>query len=468
MTAIPDPIFAAPVDSRIGRLDFSQGYPSADTTARLFDELDFQRAVQGYLWAIPLMSFTQWQRDHEDVFGVGDGDIVEYLTFVDKLGILTANATTPYLVGFPNLNRTGPLVIDVPAGPTAGGVLDFWQRSISDTGLAGPDAGAGARYLIVGPGQEVPAIEGAIVVHMPTMNIMHGTRILTTDPEEAARTLAAYRVYPASQIDNPPPTRVVRPEGREWSGIQPRGLAYWELLSAIINDEPVNERDRISVAALEHLGIVKGEPFAPTERQRRILEEATVVGEAMARAIGYEPRFKGATVYPGRDWKMALFLDPSQEGEHTTQLDERTAWFYEAVTATKGMTTHTPGLGQVYLHVGRDSSGEWLSGDRQYELLVPANAPVEQFWSFTAYDVDTRCFIPNPHERADRSSRDPLVVNADGSVTLHIGPTPPAAGDSNWIPTVPGRGWFAYFRFYAPKIEYFDKTWQLPDLVHVR
>ena len=99
---------------------------------------------------------------------------------------------------------------------------------------------------------------------------------------------------------------------------------------------------------------------------------------------------------------------------------------------------------------------------------MPPNAPVEQFWSYTAYDCDTRCFIDNPFDRADRSSHDPIVVNDDGSVTLFLGPTPPESGDSNWIPTVPGRGWFAYFRFYAPKIEYFDKTWQLPDLIHVR
>lgn len=467
MTAIPPPLFSAPVETRIGHLDFSQGYPTPATTAHLFDELDFQRAVQGYLWAIPLVGFAHWQREHETVFGAGDCDIVEYIGFADKLGLLTANATTPYIVGFPSLARTGPLIIDVPAGPTAGAVLDFWQRPITDTGLTGPDGGAGARYLLVGPGQDTPDVPGAIVVPTPMLNVMHGTRILATDPDEAARTLAGYRVYPASRLSDPSPTRVVRPDGRPWSGTQPRGIAYWEAVARLVNDEPVHERDRITVASLEHLGIVKGRPFQPDERQRRILEEATVVGEAMARAIGYEPRFAGATVYPGRDWKLALFLDADQEVEHTTQLDERTAWFYEAVTASKGMTTHTPGQGQVYLHVGRDSDGAWLSGDHHYELVVPADVPVAQFWSFTAYDNDTRCFIDNPAARADRSSRDPLDVEPDGSVTLHIGPTPPAGREANWIPTVPGRGWFAYFRFYAPTEAYFDHSWQLPDLVKV-
>jgi hypothetical protein len=38
----------------------------------------------------------------------------------------------------------------------------------------------------------------------------------------------------------------------------------------------------------------------------------------------------------------------------------------------------------------------------------------------------------------------------------------------NWIKTTPGKGWFPYFRFYAPKQAYFDKTWQLNDLEEVR
>ena len=31
------------------------------------------------------------------------------------------------------------------------------------------------------------------------------------------------------------------------------------------------------------------------------------------------------------------------------------------------------------------------------------------------------------------------------------------------VPTVPGRNWFAYFRFYQPTEAYFDRSWPLPD-----
>ena len=258
MTQTPPPLFPSPVETRIGRLDFDAGYPAPDTTARLFDELDFQRAVQGYLWAVPYVSFGQWQHEHETVFGATDGDLVHYRTFRDKLGLLTSNATTPYIIGFLNLDRTGPVVLDVPPGPTAGMILDFWQRPVADLGLTGPDAGLGGRYVLVGPGQDDPGLEGALSIAVPTVNVFHGIRILTTDEGEAAETLAGYRAYPADRRDNPPPTRVISPEGRTWSGTQPRGLAYWEMLARLVGEEPVHERDRIMLAMLEHVGIRKG------------------------------------------------------------------------------------------------------------------------------------------------------------------------------------------------------------------
>jgi hypothetical protein len=53
-------------------------------------------------------------------------------------------------------------------------------------------------------------------------------------------------------------------------------------------------------------------------------------------------------------------------------------------------------------------------------------------------------------------------------VDLYFGSEPPKGHENNWIPTVPGKGWFALFRFYAPTEAYFDRSWALPDLVRVK
>jgi hypothetical protein len=132
------------------------------------------------------------------------------------------------------------------------------------------------------------------------------------------------------------------------------------------------------------------------------------------------------------------------------------------------MTTKTPGKGQVYLGVQKDGNGKWLQGGNNYTLRIPPNPPVEQFWAMTLYDTETRCFSDNKHEIAGLDSRMDLVKNADGSADLYFGPKPPEGHEKNWIPTVPGRGWFAYFRLYAPTEAYFDHSWGLPDLVHVK
>jgi hypothetical protein len=215
------------------------------------------------------------------------------------------------------------------------------------------------------------------------------------------------------------------------------------------------------------VGIVKGRPFAPTEHQRTLLTEAALLGEATTRVIDFEKRFEGAELWPGKHWHLSLFFDPSQREENHDALDERATWFYEAVTAATAMAPTRPGPGSVYLGVNKDASGEWLDGGRHYRLRVTPDVPAGLFWSITAYDVETRCFIDTAQERADRGSRDDLQRNADGSYDIHFAPQAPAGQEANWVPTLPARGWFAYFRLYTPQAPFFDKSWQLPDLERV-
>lgn len=451
--------------SRIGALALDrQGLPDQATIDLLYAERDFQRACQCYLWALPIVSYAQWQNQHETVFGAQDGDIVQYVSVRDKLGLITANATTPYVIGFANTQRTGPLIIDFPAGETAGGVGDFWERSMSDCGLTGPDKGKGGRYVILGPGQEAPSEAGAdYEVCSDTFNVFHAFRILTTDPAEAERILHAYQVYPASEVGHPRKTRIVHPDGRPWSGTQPVGMAYWERLNEILQIEPVKEEDRLFMAMLKPLGLENGKPFRPDAGQARALEEGARIGQLMAIANSFDKRFDTAAY--GGHWDRAVNVAMSQQSEHYSQLDERASWFYEAVGLSEGMTTHTPGQGQAYLSAYRDAQGQWFDGGRRYRLHVPADVPAAQWWSVAVYDIATRCFIDTPYDKAEIGSRSELVTNPDGSVDLMFGPEPPTdAPEANWLPTVAGRAWFTYFRLYAPLAPYFDASWHLPDI----
>src|SRR5262249_18206908 len=127
------------LESRIGKIDLEVGYPTDASLNKLMDEMDFQRACQLHLWGLPAVGFHGLHQAHLKTFGAADGDIVVYRDLKDKAGMLTPNLTTIYIFSFWDLNKQGPLVVEVPEGATAGGVLDIWQRPVSDLGQTGPD-----------------------------------------------------------------------------------------------------------------------------------------------------------------------------------------------------------------------------------------------------------------------------------------------------------------------------------------
>src|SRR5262249_51141988 len=112
---------AETIDTRIGKFELENGYPSKDTAEKLYDEMDFQRATQAYIWALPAVGFHALHLAHLNAFGAKDGDVVLYQSLKDKAGMLTPNITTLYVFSFWNLKDQGPLVLEVPAGATAGG-----------------------------------------------------------------------------------------------------------------------------------------------------------------------------------------------------------------------------------------------------------------------------------------------------------------------------------------------------------
>jgi hypothetical protein len=408
---------------RLAAVKMDGELPRRSDVGTVFDELDYQMATQAYLWALPLVAFAQWRHQHREVFGATNFDLVHYVTYRDRLGIITANATTPYILNFVDLSETGPLVVELPPGPTAGGVSDFWQREFGVMGEMGPDGGRGGKHLIVPPGQEPPDADGHNVLRSTGMNIFFGFRILDPDPRHAEVLLGGVKIYPFDRRNDPPRTRLISPDGRPWSGEQPRGIEYWERLHEIYQSEVVDERDRFYLAMLKQLGIEKGKSFEPDERLERVLVGAAAAGELMARANTFTKRFEGARRWPDRQWDLVIVLgNSSQRGPYYDELLERASYFYEAVTFSEAMKSQTAGPGRrISGPTPTPTASGWTAG-RTTPCASRQIPPAKLFWSVTVYDVHTRCLIDNDQQRGDRGSRDAdLRHNDDGSSTCTSG-----------------------------------------------
>jgi len=454
------------IQTPIGDIKLVHNYFDDEASRRLFDELDYKRAVQAYIWSQPLVSMANWRNCQGKAFGVsGTNDFVVLKSLREKRGILTANLITPYIFNFNSLTE-GPLLIDYPAGKTAGGILDFWQRPIADLGLTGPDQGNGGRYIIVGPGDDPKKYNNSemFLFQCATNNVAVLLRNLDPDPafyESFKATIKMGRHGRALEK-----CRFIEDRDVEWDATAPRGMEYWSILSSIINEEPVREVDKAWTAMLLPLGIEKGKPFSPNANQRAALLKGAAMGELMARNFQVNPRFT-EPYWKGTHWYKSIDFHVEQEIDTRVELDERTTWFYEAVGTTKGMANPTVGTGQVYMTTKRDSKGDLLRADRTYRLHVPKDVPVGQFWSLTLYSENTRRIYDNGSTALrsagiDSHMRD-LKYNADGSIDLYIGPKALAGHEANRIKTVGEDGWFVYFRLYAPLQPFFDKTFSLRD-----
>lgn len=453
------------IDTPAGPIELQDSYFDEDASQRLFDAMDLQRASQLYIWSTPLVSTAYWREAQGEAFGTDEpGAFAVLETLKEKRGIVTANLTTPYIFNFSDLSD-GPIQIDYPAGQTAGGVLDMWMRPVFDLGLTGPDKGEGATYVVVGPDSDPTQYEadGVFVFQSATNNLMVGIRILDPDPDYYDTFTTEYKMGPLGATE---PARFVKGKDVEWSATAPRGLDYWEVLSRIINEEPVREIDKPWMAMLGPLGIVKGEEFAPDERQQKILREGAALGELMARNLQVNPRYTDVW-WEGTSWYKSFDFETPQETDTVQQLDERVTWFYEAVGSSEGMVNPVPGAGQVYMTTKRDANGDMLRADRNYVLHVPADVPVAQFWSLTLYSENTRRPYDNGGTEIASTSLDSrmeqLQYNDDGSVDLYIGPDAPEGLETNHMKTVEDDGWFVYFRLYAPEEEFFDKSFALDD-----
>lgn len=455
------------VETRLGTLRFFDGFPDADTTQALYDNLDFQRAVQAYLLGLGPVSMvglreglTQW--------GPANVTVPTFENLMDSRSLfLTANANTPYTWMWLDL-RDGPLVAEIPPN-VLGMINDFWFYYVTDLGNVGPDGGQGGKYLILPPGYDGEVPEGYFIVQMPTFQSFLGWRNFAVNGDFAPAIesmKASTRVYPLAQADNPPSNVFVNVSNADFSTIAPADYTFWEYLNEVVQTESVNSLDPVTLGFFASIGIEKGQPFAPDERMRAILTEAAAVGDATARALTYRSRDPGAYYYPDSAWRIPFTGGYKFERQHGVRdLDAFASYYFYATGATPAMEMVMVGQGSQYAAAYVDAAGDPLDGGKTYRLHLPPDIPVNNFWSVIVYDNQTRSMLQTDQQFPMVSSQSgDVIVNADGSVDVWFGPEAPEGMEPNWIQTVPGKGWNTLLRLYGPIEPWFDRTWRPSEI----
>lgn len=442
-----------------------------DLSAReLNQRLIERRAIEAVIWGMPAVNFElMYQAMVRETKG-NFNQIVYWSRLPDwKNQTLTPNPDVIYLMPFFD-TKESPIVIEIPPaddGIINGTIMDSWQTPLEDVGPAGADNGKGGKYLIVPPDYTKRLPGGYIVLASSTHQGYALLRSILKSGSDADVAKAAeygrrIRLYPLADAAKPPETTFRDAIDIVYDATIPYDWRFFQALDRFIERELWLTRDKAMIDPLKSLGIEKGQAFNPDDLRKLAFNDAAAEAHAileMKYECLFEPYFDSAR------WALPVLPDylktaPTGYADPDVYpVDARAVLFSFAFFTPKNL-----GQGQFYLMTIKDKDGETFHGGDTYRLIVPPNAPVNQYWSATAYDRSTHALIRGL-SRSSRSSQSPgLLKNADGSVEIYFAPKAPAGKDTNWVPTSASGLFEVLFRFYGPEKPLFDKTWVLPDI----
>jgi len=451
--------------------------PTTEGPVDIEHRMMVQRATQTAIWAMPAVGMVDFKKATIRDLG-GTINDVAYLTrpFDSRHGFLTANDVTAYAWGTLS-SADGPIVLEVPPASEKvsyfGTIVNAWDQPIEDVGPPGRDGGKGGKYLLLPPGYDGEVPEGYFSYRTDTYEYGFAFRPRLygggTDAD-AAEYAKKIRVYLLEDAADPPPTRHLDATESDYDSLPYYDHTFFQDINDVVQSNPVRPQDKVMISLLKSLGVEKGKPFEPSERQRQAIQEGLDIAyDAMQHYFVTEG--KGVVpLWMGKShWQVWNFAPGQPEAGFPYETDEEVLVDSRA-GGSYFWITYLPkylGGGTFYLTGLRDSDGNMLDGRSTYKLNVPVDTPARDFWSVIAYSMETKGFIRNM-ERVGLSSRDAdtMQTNDDGSWDIYFGPEVPAGKESNFIPTG-GEDFFLLFRLYGPASKDFYTTWVLGDIVKV-
>ncbi len=360
----------------------------------------------------------------------------------------------------------GPRLLTVPSSAAHPGryfvlaLYDAYTENFENLGPRNCDP-AGETVVLVGPGGSVPEhLAGHRLVHCPSHLVWLIGRTVVGDAPDwpAARALQAdIRLEPAPGMP---------------AGARPAAVENWvgppvdAMAAAFENNEPAAEVAPRFFTNLCHA--LAEAPGRPEDRgllawfgQAGITADAHMAWDHLEEPVrqglieGFADGVRTVAAQ-GRDraprpWSMA-----TATGRYGSE------YLGRARTAYLGLGALATGEA-LYAAAHHDAGRQPLDGNRRYVLRFAADdmPPADAFWSVTLYDAD-RFLYGNAIARHSIGDRTPgLRREADGSLQIDLGHTPPARGTANWLPAPAGR-FYLVLRMYHPREGV--RGWSIPPI----
>jgi len=453
-------------------------YPPKEDYAKFKEQMLFLRAVDAYMLTLPALNTIGMRDGSEAKFGAGYNVLPVWKDRMNaKTWVPTPNADIIYSMGYLDLKKTGPLVVYAPPH-VIGMFTDFFQRTLTDVGWAGPDNAEGGLYLLLPPDYQGTVPAGYHTFRSDTYNVFLFFRtVLTQGPDgpsnkEPVAIAEMTRIYPWGSLEKDRPAmKFTDASNVAVNMMYPTDFSYWEKLKAFVDYEPVEAIAPETRGILASIGIIKGLPFSPDAQARQILTRAVETAPKMIYAARVAGRADGADrYYKDRQWLNvwagtdAGFFRPTY-----LDVDQRASFFQYVYSSAPAMVNDIINHGSKYPGTYRDGDGDLLAGSSNYKLHLPPGIPAAAFWAVTIYNPADGTMPQTDQRFTSINGLEYPQVNADKSVDIYFGPNKPqGANEKNWIQTLQGKAFMVCLRLYGSETAFFDQTWKPDDVVKVK
>ncbi|HHD64830.1 MAG TPA: DUF1254 domain-containing protein [Desulfobulbaceae bacterium] len=413
-------------------------------------------AKEAFIYAYPMLYNYQTLYEHTQNKDSGSyiggfGKFRHYTKTYTPLdtNIVTPNNDTPYSWAWLDL-RSEPWVLSVPALPkdryNVFQWFDLYTHNFAYVGVraTGYDAG---NYMFAGPNWHGEKPKGITKVFRSETDFI-GTLTRTGTNGSVEELQKQYILKPLSAFEGTPaPPAAPAVNWIPWDEKRALSADFLSYLNFLLQFTKPHPSEKALMERFAKIGIEPGKPFdlASLDKKTRDAIEAGVQ--------------EGLALLKDKTAK-----NTSSSGLFGTREFLKNDYIKRAVGVMIGIYGNS--LEEAfYTSPQVDTEGNPLTGKNRYALRFEKGhlPPVNLFWSITMYKLPERLLVDNLIDRYSIGDRtEGLKLAKDGSLTIYI-QHEPTKGDkkANWLPA-PDGPFFMVGRFYGPKPELMDGSYEMP------